>query len=126
VYRNSVAEKLVFAEVFCPQQRPQLNQIQEVKTELFSLKSSVFSLFSYILYVIYIRKLDFRSRWHSRGQRFDPAYLHQNSSKIFGFGTISFLALRKFEFSPDSCRGATVWPELHPLRPVVWTALTWW
>jgi hypothetical protein len=77
VCKNWGARELVFAEVFCPQQRPQLNQIQEVKTELFGLKSSVFSLFRYKVYVIYIKKLDFRSRWHSRGQRFGCALFYQ-------------------------------------------------
>ncbi len=30
--------------------------------------------------------------WHSRGQRFDPAYLHQKSSKILGFQKLFFLS----------------------------------
>ena len=30
--------------------------------------------------------------WHSRGQRFDPAYLHQKSSEILGFRNFFFLS----------------------------------
>ena len=31
------------------------------------------------------RSLGRALEWHSRGQRFDPAYLHQESSEICGF-----------------------------------------
>ena len=31
------------------------------------------------------RSLGRALEWHSRGQRFDPAYLHQESSEIYGF-----------------------------------------
>ena len=49
------------------------------------------------------------SRWHSRGQRFDPAYLHQKSTEIvrfwcFFFVLIAFAAFESIIFAKAATR----------------------
>ena len=43
--------------------------------------------------------------WHSRGQRFDPAYLHQKASKPYGFDAF-FLSFPKKTFCKMAPNGA--------------------
>ena len=52
--------------------------------------------------------------WHSRGQRFDPAYLHQNSSKIFGFGTFSFFGAKKVRVFSRQLQGCNCLAGITP------------
>jgi len=42
-------------------------------------------------------------QWHSRGQRFDPAYLHQKAPKSLDFGAFSYAAITEISSPALNC-----------------------